>query len=353
MAEEQHQEASPPRAAATEAVVLVTGGTGFVAGWCIGLLLQRGYQVRATVRNFASQAKVRAAVAPLAGATERLSFAVADLNADDGWDDAMAGCRHVLHVASPLGAADAEAMIGAARDGTVRVLRAASKAGVERVVMTSAAATATPPLAGARGSLSDETVWYDPAERRVDAYRQSKRLAERAAWDAIASMRGATALTTILPGAVFGPVLSRDALGSVQVIDRLLQGRVPANPRLGFEIVDVRDLADLHIRAMLAPHAAGERILAVGEFLWMRQIAHILRDRLGTQAGKVPTRTLPDAVLWLMSLFDPSLRPMLPRLGRAHRHSADKALRLLGWQTRPAADTLADCAASLLPASAA
>lgn len=337
-----------------DAPVLVTGGTGFVASWCIALLLQRGHAVRTTVRGLDTERATRAAVAAVTGSTERLSFVVADLTNDAGWDAAMAGCTHVLHVASPLGIdtpRDPDALIVPARDGTLRVLRAAVKAGVGRVVMTSAATVATPPLSSARHSLSDETTWYDPSEANVDAYRQSKRLAERAAWAFMAGATGVTSLTTVLPGAVFGPVLTAHGLGSVQVIARLLDGRVPASPRLGFEVVDVRDLADLHIRAMLSPLAAGERLLGVGEFMWMHEISQTLRAQLGQAAAKAPRHRLPDFMLRLMALVDPSLRSMLPRLGREHRHSAAKAQAMLGWRARPAVDTLVDCGRSLLQAS--
>jgi nucleoside-diphosphate-sugar epimerase len=330
--------------------VLVTGGGGFIAGWCVVDLLQRGYAVRATLRNLSKEAAVRAAIATATASTKLLSFVAVDLTRDEGWDAAMSGCDYVLHVASPLGsdgAAKAQAMIAAARDGTLRVLRAATNAGVKRVVMTSAATTATPPLSSAQRSLSDETVWFDANERNVDAYRQSKRLAERAAWDFMTKHGGSTTLTTILPGAVFGPVLTTENLGSVQIIGRLLQGRVPANPRLGFEIVDVRDLAALHISAMTSAAAAGQRFIAVGEFLWMIDISHTLRAQLGSAASKVPTRKLPDFVLRLMSVADPALRAMTPRLGREHRHVSTKAQNVLGWHPRPAAATLVDCARSL------
>jgi len=331
--------------------VLVTGGTGFVGGWCIVELLRRGYVVRTTVRSLAKEAAVRAAVASAAVATEALTVFAADLTKDDGWGAAVTGCDYVLHVASPLGAGgagDGESLAIPARDGTLRVLAAATKADVKRVVMTSAATTATPPLAHAISSMSDETVWFDPAEPDVDAYRQSKRLAERAAWDFMKRHAGRMTLTTILPGAVLGPVLTYDGAGSVELIGRLLQGRVPANPRLGFEVVDVRDLADLHILAMVSEQAGGERFLGVGDFMWMSDISQTLRTALGEAARKVPTRTLPDFVLRLMALFDRSLRSMTPRLGRAHRHSSAKAERVLGWCRRPAATTLVDCAQSLI-----
>ena len=335
-------------------VVLVTGGTCFVAGWCIVALLQRGYQVRTTVRELSKEPAVRAAVAPSVGATDRLTFFAADLTADGGWDDAMAGCDYVLHVASPLAgdtSGKPDALIVPARDGTLRVLRAAVKAGVRRVVMTSAAAAARPPHSADR--ISDETIWADPADRQFDAYRRSKILAERAAWDFMAGHTGRTGLTTILPGAVFGPVLTKANLGSVQIIQRLLEGRPAAIPRLGFWIVDVRDLAELQIHAMTASEAAANRFIAAGDFMWMQDIAATLRLHLGSRASKVPTRRLPDLVFRLSSLFVPVLRAFVSSLGRKNDLTAAKARRMLGFSPRPATATIVDCAESLLRENAA
>ena len=329
-------------------VVLVTGGTGFVAGWCIVALLQRGYQVRTTVRNLAQESAVRTAVASMAQATDRLTFFTADLTRDDGWDDAMAGCDYVLHVASPLSGdtSGPDALIVPARDGTLRVLRAAVNAGVRRVVMTSAAAAARPPHSADR--ISDETVWADPADRQFDAYRRSKILAERAAWDFMAGHADRTGFTTILPGAVFGPVLTKANLGSVQIFQGLLEGRPAAIPRLGFWIVDVRDLAELHVRAMTAPEAAANRFIAAGDFRWMEDIATTLRLKLGGRAGKVPTRRMPNFVFRLLSLFVPVLRSFVSSLGRRNDLTAAKARRMLGFAPRPATTTIVDCAESLL-----
>lgn len=329
--------------------VLVTGGTGFVAGWCIAGLLQRGYAVRTTVRSLSKEAAVRAAIAAAGVSGDRLTVFAADLTQDDGWDAAMAGCDHVLHVASPLGrdaTRDPSALIIPARSGTIRVLRAATKAGVRRVVMTSAAATARPPRGSER--VSDERIWADPDDRKLDAYRQSKILAERAAWDFMARNSGPTTLATILPGAVFGPVLTTENLGSVQIIQRLLEGRPAGIPRIGLWVVDVRDLADLHIRAMTAPEAAGERFIAVGDFMWMKDIADTLRFRLGHRASKVPTRRLPDVVFKALSLFIPQLRMFTPDLGRRNATSSEKARRVLGFSPRPATTTIVDCAEGLL-----
>jgi nucleoside-diphosphate-sugar epimerase len=331
--------------------ILVTGGTGFVAGWCIAELLQRGYAVRTTIRDAAKEAKVRAAIAAEVDAGGRLSFAIADLTRDTGWDAAMAGCDAVLHVASPLGgnaATDRDALVAPARDGTLRVLRAAVAAKVERVVMTSAAATARPPRDSDR--ISDESIWADPEDPLLDPYRRSKILAERAAWDFMDAEGGDTQFTTILPGAVFGPLLNRADFGSVWFVKRLLEGQPPALMRIGLSVVDVRDLAKAHVDALEAPAAAGERFLVTGTPLWMGDMARILRERLGGRAAKVPTRVLPDFAVKLLARFIAQLRMFVPDLGRLYLASNDKAKARLGFAPRPVADTLADCAESLLAA---
>ncbi|WP_433518031.1 hypothetical protein ACQP2T_22290 [Nonomuraea sp. CA-143628] len=216
-------------------------------------------------------------------------------------------------------------------------------------MMTSSCAAATPPR-DREGGVFDETVWTDVEGARLNAYRKSKVVSERAAWRFMADYDGPTTLTTVLPGAVFGPVLSADNLGSVQVIGRLVEGRMPGVPRLGFNIVDVRDLADLHLRAMTSAQAAGQRFIAIGEFMWLYDVAKELRAKLGPAAGKVPTRVLPDFLFRLISLFDPGVRAVLPNLGRKYLHTSEKAQRLLAWRPRPAATTVVDCAQSLLAA---
>jgi len=326
--------------------VLVTGGSGYVARWCIAELLKRGAAVRATVRGPAKEAAVRAAVAREAGGALRLGFAHADLTRDEGWDAALEGCTGVLHVASPIGVApkDPNAFLAPARDGTLRVLRAAAHAGVRRVVMTSAAAAARSPDA----RVADETMWTDPDRRDLDAYRRSKVLAERAAWDFAAEHRGKLELVTILPGAVFGPVLAKDSLGSAAIVQRLLAGSPARLPRIGFWIVDVRDLAELHVRALTAPAAGGERFLATGEFMWLEDVAATLRARLGERAERVPTRRLPDFAVRLLALASAQVRSIAPLVGRVNPVTSAKAQRVLGFAPRPAADTLVDCARSLL-----
>lgn len=327
--------------------VLVTGGNGFVGGWCVVELLEQGYAVRATVRSTAKAENVRTATAKGGADVANLSIAIADLTKDDGWEEAMRGCDYVLHVASPLDVAETknyDAMIAPARDGTLRVLRAAVSAGVKRVVMTSAAAAARVPKSQRR--VSDETVWSDPMDPRVDAYRRSKIMAERAAWEFMKDKQ--TEFVTVLPGAVFGPVLEEADLGSVAIIASLLRGRPSLLPKIALWIVDVRDLANLHVRAMTAPQAADQRFLGTGEMMWMIDIAKTLRARLGEKARKAPRRELPNFAARVLALFVPQLRLLTSELGRRNDVTSEKARRLLGFAPRPAADTISDCANSLL-----
>ncbi|MFF1400582.1 NAD-dependent epimerase/dehydratase family protein [Streptomyces sp. NPDC058287] len=325
--------------------VLVTGGTGYVGGWCIVELLQRGYRVRTTVPSHGREQAVSDAVATQVDADGRLEFAIADLTTDEGWEAAVKGVDYVLHVASPLGGAgggDPEALIAPARDGALRVLRAATAAGVRRVVMTSAANTASPSYT--EDSVTDETLWTDPDDPTLIPYRRSKTLAERAAWDYMAAYSGPTELTTILPGAVFGPILATSTIGSVGIIQQMLPGTMSGAPRIGLEIVDVRDLADIHLRAMTSPKAAGERFLATGEFTWMLDMARALKDELGEDGRQVSTEQIPHEAV----RSNPAMSEIAPALGRRNRHSTAKAHTILDWQPRPARESVVDCARSLL-----
>ncbi len=330
--------------------VLVTGGSGFIGGWCVIGLLAQGYTVRTTVRNLDREGAVRAALAKAIDAQDRLSFHAADLTSDTGWDAATGGCDYVLHVASPLGVAEPknpDDLIVPAREGAKRAVSAAIKAGVKRVVLTSSvAATSKGPASG--DSISDETVWTDLNDPNVRAYARSKTLAERAAWDLIAASGGATTLATVNPALVLAPVLGRDYSDSVKVVQRLLAGNVPGLPRLGFNIVDARDVADLHIRAMIAPEAAGQRFIAAGTFTWMADMAALMRAKLGAGTAKVPTRKVPDFVIRLASLFDTELTAVTPGLGKKHDYTSAKAQKLLGWRPRPMEETVLDTAKSLI-----
>jgi nucleoside-diphosphate-sugar epimerase len=329
--------------------VLVTGGSGFIGSSCILDLLQAGYRVRTTVRSPEREAAVRELLG--AESAEALSFVTADLMADAGWGDAVSGCDFVLHVASPfpLGPPKHEDdLIVPAREGALRVLAAARDAQVRRVVMTSSFAAVgygVPP----RDQPFTEEDWTNPDADGVSAYTKSKTLAERAAWDFIAREGGGLELSVVNPVGVFGPVLGPDFSTSIELVKRLLEGSIPGLPRVAYGIVDVRDVADLHRRAMSDPAAAGERFLAVaGEFMSVPQIAAVLRERMGDDAKKVPTRVLPNWVVRLVSRFDSSVKQIVPELGKSKQASNAKAKRVLGWAPRSNEDALVASAESLL-----
>ncbi len=333
-------------------LVLVTGGSGFIASRCILQLLEGGYRVRTTVRSPAREAHVRGMLK--AGGAEpgdALSCVAADLASDEGWPQAVAGCDFVLHVASPFppGAPKHEdELIIPAREGALRVLRAARAAGVQRVVMTSSFAAIGYGRPPADRPFS-EADWTDPNVGGLGAYVKSKTLAERAAWEYVTGPGAPFELSVVNPVGVLGPVLAPDYSTSIQIVQRLMDGAVPGCPRLSFGIVDVRDVADLHVRAMTGPAASGERFLAsAGDFMSMVEIARVLRDRMGEAAARVPTRTLPDWLVRLAALRDPTLAQVLPELGKTKRATSEKARRVLGWQPRPREDTIVATAESLL-----
>jgi nucleoside-diphosphate-sugar epimerase len=331
--------------------VLVTGGSGFIGSHCIVQLLNAGHDVRTTVRNLNREAEVRALLKQggIADTGDRLSFCAADLERGAGWPEAVAGCDYVLHVASPFPPAvpkDENELIVPAREGALRVLRAARDAGVKRVVLTSSYA-AIGYGAAARTTPYTEEDWTDPD--KADPYPKSKTLAERAAWDFIAAEGGALELSVVNPVGVFGPVLGPDYSTSVMLVQRLMDGAVPGCPRLWFGCVDVRDVADLHIRAMTEPAAKGERFLAVaGDFMSMLDMSKALRAALGPAASKAPTRELPDFAVRLFSLLDPAVKQILPELGKRKNASNEKARRLLGWTPRSNEESLVATGRSLM-----
>jgi Nucleoside-diphosphate-sugar epimerases len=330
--------------------VLVTGGSGFVGAHCILALLAAGYRVRTTVRSLSREPEVRAMLAR-GGAQpgDALEFATADLLQDAGWADAVAGCSYVLHVASPFPGRDPKdenELIQPAREGALRALRAARDAGVTRVVLTSSFAAV-----GYGTQVLDrpytEEDWTNP-DADVSAYVKSKTLAERAAWDFIDREGGALELAVVNPVGILGPVLGTDLSSSIDLVLRLLKGRVPGLPRVSFGLVDVRDVADLHLRAMTDPAAKGERFLAAADgILTIPEVAHVLREKLGGMARRVPTRTLPDWTVRLAAAIDPSLREVSRRLGNHREVSNAKARRILGWAPRSNEELLVATAESL------
>lgn len=329
----------------------MTGGSGFIAGHCLLQALAAGHAVRTTVRSLSREAEIRARLSAAGGENlDRLSFVAADLDLELGWAEAVAGCDYVLHTASPFpeGAPRHEdELIVPAREGTLRVLRAARAAGVRRVVVTSSFAAigyGHPP----RRKPFDETDWTDTGGPGLTAYVKSKTLAERAAWDFVAGGAGPE-LAVVNPVLVLGPVLAADYAASIVLVRRLLEGSVPGCPRLQMGVVDVRDVAELHLRAMTSPAAAGERFLAAaGPFLGVRDIALVLRRGLGAAARRVPTRLLPDWLMRLAALADPGVRQIVPELGKTKDATADKARRLLGWSPRSAEEAIMAAGESLL-----
>ncbi len=332
-------------------MVLVTGGSGFIGGHCVLQCLAAGHQVRTTVRNLSREPEVRALLKK-AGASgdDRLTFAAADLERDAGWPEAVAGCDFVLHVASPFPLAvpkHEDELIIPARDGALRVLKAARAAGVRRVVLTSSFA-AVGYGHKEQSAPFDEASWTDPNGPGVSAYAKSKTLAERAAWDYVAK-EGGPELSVVNPVGVFGPALGPDTSTSIVIVQRLMDGAMPGLPRMKFGVVDVRDVADLHLRAMTDPRARGERFLAVaGDFMSIREIALTLKARMGAAGRRVPTRELPDWLLRIAALFDPSIRQILPELGKSKNATSAKAKSLLGWAPRSREDALVATAESLL-----
>jgi len=329
--------------------VLVTGGSGFLGSWCVIELLRRGYGVRTTVRDLSREAGLRAAVASEVDPGERLSVLAADLRSDEGWERAVEGCDYVLHVASPFPPAqpkDPDELIVPAREGTLRVLKASLDAGAQRVVVTSSIAAITGGLQPSSAALTEDD-WSDPDNPKLTPYARSKTIAERAAWDFMRERGETGRLAVVNPGAILGPVLSDDRSYSIEMIERLLKG-MPGVPRIGFSVVDVRDVVDLHIRAMTAPEAGGERLVAVQSFQWMEQVAEVLRDQFGEAAAKVPKRTVPNVLVRAMAIFDPPVRSIVGQLGRRTEVSGEKAKTLLGWSPRPIGETILDCAQSLI-----
>jgi dihydroflavonol-4-reductase len=312
--------------------VLVTGGSGYVGTQLIAALLGAGRPVRATVRSTAREADLRAAVRRGDADDTGLEVVVADLMADDGWTAAMAGCDEVHHVASPIPVAqpeDPDELIVPAREGALRVLRAARDAGARRVVLTSSfAAVGYTPKPGAEFTEAD---WTDPDTPGLAPYPRSKAIAERAAWDLMERDGGDTELVVVNPTFILGPTLTTDLGSSMQLIKAMLDGTMRVVRRARFGVADVRDVADLHLRAMAAPEAAGKRFLAVadGPTLSFLEVAETLRRRLGPLAARVPTAEAPG---------DDLPRPII--------HN-DRARDELGWRPRPAETTIVQSAESL------
>ncbi len=320
--------------------VLVTGGTGFLAGWIIRALLEQNHTVRTTVRTAAKATVITDMLVAENIDVTKLSHAVADLGASSGWANAMAGVDYVLHTASPLGGEDHNdpSLIQTAKDGALNVMNAAIAAGVKRVVMTSSAAAVFPGRADTRQDI-DETYWTNLADPLVTNYMRSKVVAEQAAWEAVGS-QSQTKLVTILPGAIFGPFMNRRSSSTDLLFTSLLRGA--PSPKATYHAVDVRDLADLHVLAMTHPEAEGHRFLAQPGEITMPQMARLLKEYLGERGRRISTMTIPDVVIKAGARFNSSLAVMNTLIGMKHRHDSTKAHRVLGWEPRPIDQTIID-----------
>lgn len=333
-------------------LVLVTGASGFIGGHVVREFMCHGYAVRGTVRDLRNPDKVEHLKA-LPGAEDGwLELVEADLERDEGWDRALAGCRWVQHVASPFPAvapADENRLIRPAVEGTLRVLRAAARAGtVERVVLTSSIAAVAYGHESANGRVLTEDDWSNPDA--CQPYQKSKTLAERAAWDFVASLPESERfeLAVINPGFVAGPLSGPDIGTSGEIVGRLMRRELPACPEIGFATVDVRDVAMAHRLATETPEAAGHRFIVAGDHLWMQDIGRILADEFSEHGYRPPTGRLPYPLMWLVSRFDKTVRMALPSWGKREEVSHEKARRLLGWQPRPPRETIVDMANSMI-----
>jgi len=327
--------------------VLVTGGSGYIAGFLIRQLIENGWNVNTTVRSLKREDEVRRWLAVEAS---KLHFFAADLENDAGWAEAMAGCSHVAHVASPFPLdvpKHADDLVIPAREGALRALRFAKAAGVKRFVLTSSMAA----IAYGHGKgrdLYNEADWSNLANPEVMPYPRSKTAAERAARDWIAAEGGDIEFASVNPAAVFGPLLSDDLSTSIEVVKQLLEGKVPMCPDVGFGIIDVRDVADMHYRALTMEGVKDERFVCSGPFLKFIDVANILKANLGEQARKVPTRRMPDWLLKALAIFRPELKQVVAELGNVRGGDSGHAMARLGWTMRPPEEAILATAEDLI-----
>ena len=332
------------------AKVVVTGATGFIAGHVILQLLDAGHEVIGTARSVSKSEALNKTLSDYAGKPVAIDIRAADLSSDVGWTEAIQGADFVQHVASPIPTAvpkDADELIVPARDGALRVLKAAKAAGVKRVVMTSSMAAVAYGWGNRRPPLLSEEHWSDDTNLKDNTpYTRSKTIAERAAWNY--ANREGLELVTINPSAVLGPVMGGDFSASVEILTQLMSGKLPAAPRVGFVIVDVRDVAAAHVLAMTVPEAAGQRFLTGDRFLWFTQVADILRKEFPTYARKLPKGEMPDALVKFVAMINPPAKQILAELGRERHISSDNAKRVLGWEPRSAEEAIISGAKSLM-----
>lgn len=321
--------------------VLVTGASGYIARHILLRLLDAGYAVRGSLRQVEAGGEIAAALRPrladAAGIEQRLSFVRLDLERDEGWQEALSGVDALIHTASPFPMVqprDENELLRPAVEGTLRALRAAHSAGVNRVVITSSTAAVLCCDLPAGRHVYDERDWSDPAHRTSTPYTRSKTLAERAAWRFVDEQAPDLRLTAINPGFVVGPALGGGLGTSMSVIQRLLDAKDPAVPNVGFPVVDVRDVAQLHVAALDTPAAEGKRVLCVDEFLTFRDMAMALSQAF--PARRIVTRQAPDFFIRMLGWFDRSIATIAPELGRRVQVSTQFSRDTFGIEFRPA-----------------
>lgn len=338
--------------------VLVTGGSGFIGSYVILALLSEGYTVKTTVRSLTREASVRNALKN-GGATDsdlqHLSFVAASLDHDDGWTEAVRGCTYVHHIASPFPAElpkHEDDLIIPAREGTLRVLRAAATASVKRVVLTSSFGAVEYGHAERKLAFTEKDWTVLDGSVKVAPYMKSKTIAERAAWEFITSDTNGDKmeLSVVVPLLVSGPVLGNDISTSVQVIKKLIDGSMPGCPNLHFAFVDVRDVASLHLLAMTKSEASNQRFLAANSdpAKSMFEIGQIIKAKRPQNAKKVPSIQIPNFVVHALALFDRPIRQILPDLGKVSQASNQKARDTFGWQPRGTEESVLDTVDSLV-----
>ncbi|MDR3006809.1 MAG: aldehyde reductase [Sphingobacterium sp.] len=329
--------------------VLITGGSGFIASYCMITLLKNGFKVRASLRSLNKSELVKKMLKQ-GGINnfEDLSFVLADLGNEASWENAADGCQYVIHTASPTPFTNAKTeddFVIPAVNGVLNVMRAAKRAGVKRFVLTSAF--------GAVGMGTKKTTPYTEEDwtvlnDTVAPYQKSKTISEKAAWNFIENEGNGMELSVVNPTAVAGPILADDFSHSIQNIKQMLEGQMKGCPKIISGYVDVRDVADLHFKAMIMPEAKGERFIAAsGRGLSLLDVANILRDNLGEKANKVPTKELPNWVIKLIAVFNPKLKTVVPLLGMVKHASSEKAIKMLGWKPRPTKEAILATANSL------
>ncbi len=333
------------------AKVLVTGASGFIAKHCIAELLRNDFSVRGTLRDMGRADAVRTGIVRAGADASGVEFVAADLLSDNGWQQAMQGCTYVLHVASPFPLQEPrnpEDLLRPAREGALRVLKAATQAGIKRVVMTSSVVAITLPWPEAPlGHVFTEADWTNPKRPDVTTYIVSKTLAERAAWDYVKNEPRVPELATVNPAIVLGPATDTDISSSHEVIKLMAKGAYPAAPKVGFPISDVRDVAATHVLAMTTPAAAGKRFLTANGFLRLIEVGRLVADALPDLKDEVPGPELPDWLVRLVALFDKRLKAVIPDLGHPRPVSNAQAQSVLGQTFRSAPEAVKSAALSL------